>query len=59
MHTTSGPPTNLAQRLVRLGVPLLLVLTLALLVALVVLAVIAAEAAGTASTPIIVAPFRW
>lgn len=59
MHTTSGPLTNLTQRLARLGVPLLLVLTLVLAVAIVVLAVLAADAAGTAAAPITVAPFRW
>lgn len=59
MHTLSGPLMNVAQRLARLGVPLLLVLALALALTILVATVITADAVGADTTPVIVAPFRW
>jgi hypothetical protein len=59
MDTTSGPLTNVAQRLARLGMPLLLLLALVLAVAILGLVVIAVDALGADTTPVIVAPFRW
>ena len=59
MYTLSGPLMNVAQRLARLGVPLLLGFALALALTILVMAVITADAVGADATPVIVAPFRW